>query len=92
MSSDPAPFIDVTVLLFAAYRETLGTRRLTLQVPDGTTVSGIFSMLARDAPGLCALRPYTTFAVNRRVCSPDGILSDGDEVAFLQPASGGFHD
>lgn len=92
MTTETAPSIQITVLLFAAYREAVGERCLSLSVPEGTTAANAFDRISRDAPGLEALRIYTTFAINRAVCGPDSILHHGDEVAFLQPASGGSHD
>lgn len=92
MTRNEASSITVTVLLFAAYREALGQQRLALSVAAGTSAGDLFDLLARDASSLAALRRYTTFAVNREVCLPATLLANGDEVAFLQPASGGAHD
>jgi molybdopterin converting factor subunit 1 len=79
----------VEVLLFAAFREAVGCSRLQIETPSGTTVEGLFSLLQSKHPGLAPLRPFTTFAVNREVVPPDALLQPGDEVAFLQPVSGG---
>lgn len=81
--------IQVRLLLFAAFREALGAREMTLQVPAGTTVAELFDRVGNDHPPLRPLRPYATFAVNREVVAPETVLAEGDEVTFLQPVSGG---
>ena len=77
------------VLLFAAFREAIGRRQIELSLPTGATPDDVFNSVAAQASGVANLRPFTTFAVNREVVSADTRLSDGDEIAFLQPASGG---
>ena len=79
----------IHLLLFAAFREAAGFSRLELEVNSGATVEDVFDLLEKRHPHLAELRPFTTFAVNREVVSPDTTLHAGDEVAFLQPASGG---
>ena len=79
----------IQVLFFAAYREAVGTSRQDLDIPDGATASELYDLLEVSSPRLEALRPYTTFAVNREVVAPTQTLQPNDEVALLQPVSGG---
>ena len=79
-------------MLFASHREVFGESRLQLSVPEGTTVEALYSELAQRAPRLRELRPFTTFAVNREVVDPSTVVSEGDEIALLQPVSGGRVD
>lgn len=81
--------MQITLLLFASHRELAGTGRMVLDVAPGSTAGDLYDMLQDSHPRLGALRPYTTFAVNREVVEPATRLHPGDEVAFLQPASGG---
>ena len=81
--------MQVTLLLFASHRELAGTGRMVVDVAPGSTAQDLYEMLQDRYPRLEALRPYTTFAVNREVAEPAKRLQAGDEVAFLQPASGG---
>lgn len=83
--------IHVTLLLFAAYREAAGRPRLDIRLPAGSTALSAFDALSRSHESVSRLRPYTTYAVNKTVVRADHPLSDGDEVAFLQPVSGGQH-
>lgn len=92
MTSDTDSSIHITVLLFAAYREAVGQRSLSLRIAKDTTAADVFNLISSATPALEALRAYTSFAVNRALCPAESVLHDGDEVAFLQPASGGSHD
>jgi molybdopterin converting factor subunit 1 len=81
--------MQVRLLLFAAHREAVGRRRLEVEVPEGATAEDLYRLVQEKQPALSSLRPYTTFAVNREVVDPSSPLRPGDEVAFLQPVSGG---
>lgn len=89
LESEPVNSIRIKLLLFAAYREIFGMRQADIAVPAGITLNDLFTLLEHDHPSLSALRSATTFAVNREVRSVDTVLKAGDEVAFLQPVSGG---
>lgn len=79
----------VSVLLFAAYREACGTSRMELDVPEHSSIDEVYSLLAARHERLRPLRPFTAFARNREVVSATMLVESGDELAFLQPASGG---
>jgi molybdopterin converting factor subunit 1 len=81
--------VTVCVLLFAAHRETMGARRLEIALPAGTTLDGLYDELQRRSPAMEAIRPSTSFAINREVVPSSTPLTAGDEVALLQPVSGG---
>jgi molybdopterin converting factor small subunit len=82
----------IEVLLFASHREILGSGHVVLNVPQGATVEDVFTALESREPLMKPLRRYTTFAVNRQMVDPSTRLSPGDEVALLQPVSGGIGD
>jgi molybdopterin converting factor small subunit len=82
--------MHVKVLLFAAFREAVGASRLDVEVPEGTTVRQVFSVLQEAHPRLGVLLPYTTYARNREVVDGDAVVTPDDEIVFLQPASGGL--
>jgi molybdopterin converting factor subunit 1 len=79
----------IRVLLFASHREIAGRSRVEFELPPGTSVEAVYDRLVTDCPDLDRLRRCTTFAVNREVVPPDTILEPEDEVALLQPVSGG---
>lgn len=82
----------VRVLLFAAYREIVGAREIELDIPVGSTVEDMFDILQQKHPTLSQLRSSTRFAVNRAIVPPQHEVRERDEVAFLQPVSGGSND
>ncbi len=84
--------MQVTVLLFASLRERFGAGRLELDLPPGSTAGDVFDELARRCPAIEPLRAYTTFAINREAGGRGELLAAGDEVALLQPVSGGIGD
>jgi len=79
----------VTVRLFARLRELGGTGELVREVPEGATVSAVWQSLARDFPGFADYRPSLSCAVNAEYAKFTTPVSDGDEVAFMPPVSGG---
>ena len=83
----------ITVLYFARLRETLGTSSESIALPATVRdVEGLRTLLvARGgeweqelAPG----RPVRA-AVNQAMALGDAQVTDGDEVAFFPPVTGG---
>ena len=84
--------MTITARFFALFREAAGRDRLTLAVPDDTTVDHLWPHLAAVEPGLARAAHLATFsglAINGQWVKPGHPLHDGDEVAFLPPVSGG---
>lgn len=83
--------LTVQVRYFAALREALGPQE-AVSLPAGTTVGSLRRQLAarggRHAELLAPGRPVRA-AVAQAVCGDDTPLSDGDEVAFFPPVTGG---
>ena len=76
--------MEVTVRLFAQLRERAGAPELTLELPDGSSVSDALSELDGLADGLPLV-----MAVNREYADGSQTLSEGDELALIPPVSGG---
>jgi molybdopterin converting factor subunit 1 len=81
--------MKVRVRLFAVLREAAGRGETELELPAGATPEDAWRALAEAHPALRARRPSLTAAVNRRYATFDEPLSDGDEVVFVPPVSGG---
>ena len=79
----------VKVRLFASLREAVGRDHLDLDLPDGATPEDAWQGLVAKCPALAARRRSLSAAVNRRYLAFDAPLSDGDEVVFIPPVSGG---
>jgi MoaE-MoaD fusion protein len=78
--------MEVTVRLFAMLRERAGAQELTLQLPDGASVS---DALASDALAPLAEGIPLVMAVNREYADGERVLDPGDELALIPPVSGG---
>ena len=79
----------VTVRLFARLREIAGASEVVIDVEPPATVAVVWAELARRHE---ALQPYAhslSAARNLEYVRPDAEVSEGDEIAFLPPVSGG---
>lgn len=81
--------ITVRVKFFAAPREALDRRQVTLDLPSGSTVRALLVRLTKRYPPLEPYLPTLSVAVNRAYADKDTELHNGDEVACLPPVSGG---
>lgn len=79
----------VTVQCFARLRELAGRREWVCDVPPGSTVADVWAQIVATAPAAGALSGTISCAVNAEFASMRAPVSDGDEVAFLPPVSGG---
>lgn len=79
--------MNITVLLFASYREKAGERTRQLELPQGSTVRDAARELEQLYAGLSLQGALC--AVDEKYVSPDAPLKDGDTVAFFPPVSGG---
>jgi molybdopterin converting factor subunit 1 len=81
--------MQVTVKLFGSIREAAGAKELAVSLPEGSTVTDLRLLLARDHPSFEKMADRLRIAVNYEIVSGDAALAEGDEVAFLPPVSGG---
>ncbi len=79
----------VTVRLFARLRDIAGSGDLTREAPVGATVGDIWRGLVADYPEMARYESSMSSAVNADYARMNAAVSDGDEVAFLPPVSGG---
>ena len=79
----------VRVRLFASLREAAGVGEALLELPEGASPEDAWRALAGRFPALAGRRASLSAAVNRRYAPFDASLSDGDEVVFVPPVSGG---
>ena len=85
--------MKVTVLYFARLREAVGRDREMLELPAEVTTVGAMRawMIARGAPWSEAFTEIRRIraAVAQQMASDDTALSEGAEVAFFPPVTGG---
>jgi molybdopterin synthase catalytic subunit len=83
--------VAVTINLrhFAVVREAVGAAAETRSYDAPPTAAQVFDELAAAHPALSGLRRSIMVMVNQAYASPETVLADGDEVAFIPPVSGG---
>jgi len=81
--------VSVEALFFAAYRDLLGTRTLSVDLPAGATVGDLVAALRSRGGAFSALPAEPAVAVNRAYAHLSETLEAGDEVAFIPPVAGG---
>lgn len=79
--------MSVQIKLFASLAEAHGWREQTLAFSTDLTVGTAWAR----ATGEPALPAHTLCALNMAYCTPDTPITDGDEVAFFPPVTGGEH-
>ena len=83
----------INVLYFARLREALGTGSEQIALPAGVRdLEGLRALLvSRGGAWEQELAPHKPVraAVNQAIAVGDAPLSDGDEVAFFPPVTGG---
>ncbi len=84
--------MSLNILYFASLRETLGTAQEELSLPAGVdTVAELRTHLAAREGVWQALVTSKSlrFAVNQKMVGAEAAITDGDEVAFFPPVTGG---
>ena len=74
----------IEVKFFASLRETLGMESSQIEARPGITIGEIWDQVAaREYP------TNTLCAINMDYAKAEDVVSDGDEVAFFPPVTGG---
>jgi molybdopterin converting factor subunit 1 len=81
--------MKVKFLLFASFREAAGLSQGTLEVATGATLGDVWEKLVVEHPRLAPHSGSAAYAINSCYAKPNERVSEGDEVAFLPPVSGG---
>jgi len=77
------------VRLFARLAELAGTREAEVELGEGLTAGDVYALLCRQYPRLSGLEDVLRYAVNGEYVLPEHPIGEGDEVALIQPVSGG---
>tara|TARA_B100000767_G_C19732935_1_gene522602 strand:+ start:1540 stop:1788 length:249 start_codon:yes stop_codon:yes gene_type:complete len=81
----------IKLLFFASIKEQLGKGALSIDYVANESLLKLTERLIdqqSDAWQLL-LEPETVVSCNQRISSRDHIVSDGDEIAFFPPVTGG---
>jgi sulfur-carrier protein len=81
--------VRIRVRFFASLREAAGRSELDLELPTGTTAEEAWQALVAQHPALAPRRRSLAAAINRRYVPFEAALTDGDELVFVPPVSGG---
>lgn len=81
--------MEIRVLHFATLRDRAGQRQETYQLQPGATVREVKQAAIERHPALEPLLDSAVMAVNQEFADEDTEITEGDEVAFFPPVSGG---
>jgi MoaE-MoaD fusion protein len=76
-------------LFFGQLKDMVGRSEDSVQVPEGSRVEDVFEHYAALHPGLRRMAGSVVVARNQQFTAAAQPVSDGDEIAFLPPVSGG---
>lgn len=79
----------VRLLNFAVLRDIVGKGELELSLGEGARAGEVWQTLRRDYPALAGYEQPPLVAVNESYATPDTVLREGDELAFIPPVAGG---
>ena len=79
----------VTVRLFARLRDITGVAEMPRDVGPEATIRTVWHQLVDEFPDLGRYERSISSAVNADYARMDDRVSEGDEIAFLPPVSGG---
>jgi sulfur-carrier protein len=77
--------MSINIQFFASLREQVGQSQITLPY---TTPVNVLTVWA-ESTGSMEMPDNTLCAINMEYVKPDVVVSDGDEIAFFPPVTGG---
>ena len=83
--------IVVRVRLFARLREQAGLEMEGLSLPAASTLADVYEAMRTLHPALEPDRKAVRGAINQEFADWSAQVSEGDEVVFIPPVSGGAH-
>ena len=79
----------VTVLFFGILKDVVGRSSDQLELPANASIETVFERYASQFPKLREMADSIAQARNQEFAEPGALVSDGDEIAFMPPVSGG---
>jgi molybdopterin converting factor subunit 1 len=81
--------MQIRALFFASYRDLAGADEIDVDLPEGSSVADLVGRLRERGGSWASLPAQPAVAVNQTYSPLETALSDGDEIAFIPPVSGG---
>jgi molybdopterin converting factor subunit 1 len=81
--------VKVRLLFFAVLRDITGSDERELVLAEGTRARDVWQLLRERHTKLTAYVEPPLIAINQTYATPDALLRDGDELAFIPPVAGG---
>lgn len=81
--------MKVRLLFFAVLRDIAGTDTRELALTEGTTARDVWQLLRGQYAKLTGYTQPPMIAINESYATPETVLRDGDELAFIPPVAGG---
>jgi molybdopterin converting factor subunit 1 len=81
--------IRLKVLFFGRIRELCGLSEESIQMAEGATLEEVFTSYALRFPKLSGFHSSLVASRNQEFAAWDTKVTEGDEIAFLPPVSGG---
>ncbi|HEX6087214.1 MAG TPA: molybdopterin converting factor subunit 1 [Thermoanaerobaculia bacterium] len=81
--------MTVRLLFFAVLRDIAGTDQRELALVEGTTAHDVWQSLRGEYAKLSDYTQPPMIAINETYATPETVLRDGDELAFIPPVAGG---
>ena len=81
--------MHVKVLFFGMLKDLVGRSEDRLEVGEGVRLAAVFDHYARRFPRLQEMASSIVLARNQEFSTPEAAVTEGDEIAFLPPVSGG---
>lgn len=81
--------MTIRTLFFASYRDLAGTDALEVELPPASRVGDLLALLRARGGDWAQLPARPVVAINMEYAVLAAPLTEGDEVAFIPPVSGG---
>jgi molybdopterin converting factor subunit 1 len=81
--------MTITVKLFAAAREMIGSETVSLELPESATIADAKRILIEQYPQLEKLLLRSVIARNQEYALDTDEIASSDELAIIPPVSGG---
>jgi len=77
--------MSIHIKFFARLREMLGKNEITIELEGEQTIEQIWLLATDNTP----MPSNTLCAINMEYVDINSLVSDGDEIAFFPPVTGG---